>query len=188
MGCDKCNDRGFDLICSECGSPASISISDNCDIYEWCDKCDKKGIEYYIEEVPCKFCNCNSKNTSKNNNIDESMNDEAIDDLVDLIQCAFRLYHMQVEVSHNGSELIYNHVDLDTVANYYEMKKVIDNNEEYSTSDVLMAQRFFQILKEANKKVIQTQNLEDRAQFKKAGVKKITTQIDGNIISSDNYF
>jgi hypothetical protein len=62
MNCPNCNDSRLELICSNCGFIASVSISDNGNIFEWCDNCDRKGLEYYIEEVPCRSCHNKKSN------------------------------------------------------------------------------------------------------------------------------
>lgn len=71
MGCDKCNNRGWNLICTTCGSEAIVSFYDG-DIYESCKKCDEDGVEYYIKEVPCEYCQgVSSSNKKKEDNIED---------------------------------------------------------------------------------------------------------------------
>jgi hypothetical protein len=64
MACEKCNDRGWILVCANCGSEASLSFNGE-DLYEWCKECERKGIvENNIVQEPCILC---SKTKVKSN-------------------------------------------------------------------------------------------------------------------------
>ncbi|MGE5457587.1 MAG: hypothetical protein ACM3RX_04470, partial [Methanococcaceae archaeon] len=63
MGCEVCNDRGWILVCQNCGHEANISFIGD-DLYESCKECSMNGLDYEIIQIPCKNCQNQIKNSS----------------------------------------------------------------------------------------------------------------------------
>ena len=116
--------------------------------------------------------------------INESASPERMEVLVGVIQMNYAMNNVSAEVSYVGDELILNLLDENIVRDYYQVKIVLDNRHLYTYQNALEAERYMEMLKQADKKSMQAQTTENRVLFKKAGARKMTTLIDGNHIST----
>ena len=117
-----------------------------------------------------------------------AIKEERMPGLVSMIQMTYVLHNAKVDVSHNNTELILNIREPNLVQQYYDMQYVLENTHSYSAEDIFIARNFVPMLKAAGIKTLQAQNTEEKALFRKAGVSKYTSQIDGNIIYSVDYY
>lgn len=117
-----------------------------------------------------------------------AINEERMTGLVSMIQMTYALHNAKVDVSHNSTELILNIREPNLVQQYYEMQYALENSHSYSAEDLSIARNFIPMLKASGIKTLQAQNPEEKALFRKAGVSKYTSQIDGNIIYSVDYY
>ena len=117
----------------------------------------------------------------------KSKNENAMTELVKIVQLSYNLQNVKAKVSCNGSELIINIIQENIVEAYNQVLDFLKNPKYYSEEDIKLSNKFITDFKQAGKGRIDQQSNQDRILYKAAGVKIYTMQIDGNFINSTAY-
>ena len=116
----------------------------------------------------------------------ESINENGMGGLVRAIKTSYSMKNVPAEISHNGSELIVNLLEPQTVTFYHGIIGVLKNVLKHNSAEVSEAKKGLDYMRQSGIRVWEEQSLDDQILFKKAGVKKYTSLIDGEFVFTLN--
>jgi len=119
---------------------------------------------------------------------EDAITEDGMDALVNIIQFNYNSNNVNAEVSRSGKELIINLLEPNLVEQFRLCKDILENKQDNLIEDIKESEKFFQMLKEVDRRTLRAQQENDRNLFLKAGLKKYTTQISGHTVNTLDYY
>lgn len=142
------------------------------------DKGERTSIRSRMEEKDRELIQSQSREIVKEVFI-QPVNQEGMDGLVRILQSSYSMKNVPAEISYKGSELIVNLHEPKMVSFHEKIVNVLKKVYDYSESEVSEAKHALDFMRQSGIRVWEEQSIENQILFKKAGVKKYTSLLNG---------